>query len=63
MRADKTHINKLNCKLNDNDKAEAIALYVEHIMLVPYIVSTIKCPLYIGKTFPVALFYDSDPFL
>ncbi len=63
MCADETHVNKSNCKLNDNDEAEAITPYIEHIMLISCIVSTIKRPLYIGKTFPIALFYDSDPFL
>ena len=42
MCADETHVNKSNCKLNDNDEAEAITLYIEHIMLISCIVSTIK---------------------
>ena len=58
MCAYKTDVDKFYGELNDHYQSVVVALDVEHVVLVPYAIHAVECCLYIGKTSPIAMFYN-----
>lgn len=63
MSSYKPYKDKLYSKLYNHYKPIGITLDIEHIMLISYIVNTVKCRLHVSKTRPLTTFYDRSPFL
>ncbi len=63
MSANKTNIYKLDGKLYDYNQSVIIALDIENIMLIIYIINTVIVLLYIGKTGPSTSFHSRNPVL
>ncbi len=57
------NINKLDSKLNHYNNPIGISLNIEYIMLVPYVVGTIKGGFHICKSSPLTSFHYRNPFL
>ena len=58
MCAYETYVDKFYGEFNYHHQSVVVALDVEHVVLIPYAVHAVECCLYIGKTSPVAMFYD-----
>jgi hypothetical protein len=55
MRADKTDIDKVNGKFDNDNDAVIVAHEIENIPLVAYRIDRIEALFYIGKAFPFAM--------
>ena len=63
MSPNETDINKLYREFYYYNQPVIITFDIEYVMLVAYVIHTVKRFLYIGKTRPLALLDYSGPFL
>ena len=63
MGSDKTYIHKFYRELNNYDQSIVITLNIKDIVLIAYIINTIKGFLDICETGPFTFLYDGCPFL
>ncbi len=61
MRSNKPDQYGFDCKLDDSHYSVIVSFNVEYISLVAYIIYSIECFFYIGKTCPLLLFYHPVP--
>ena len=63
MRTNESDIHKLRTKLDYNHKPIIIPFNIKHIVLISYVVNTIKSMLYISEIGPLASLDFLNPFL
>ena len=63
MGAYKANIDKLRSKLNNNYQPIIVALDIEYIVLIAYIVNRVESIFYVSKCLPLAAFHFPYPIL
>lgn len=63
MSTDKSDVNPLYCKFDNNDKSVVVAFDVEYIVLVSHVINAIEVSFDIGEIFPTGSLDNFQPLL